>query len=86
MEATEARMDATEEKFNKRMDAIAKIIHHGMRLLVTNKEETDRKVNALIEAQLGTEASLKELAAAQKVTDQKLQAFIDSLQQGRNGH
>lgn len=85
----EARMD----KFDKRLNAIARLVQQGMRMLVDNKAETDRKINALVDAQLRTESTLERLAEshtrlaeAQKVTEQKLQTFIDSLQKGRNGH
>ena len=38
------------------------------------------------ESQRRTDAKMGELADAQKVTELKLQAFIDSLQKGRNGN
>jgi hypothetical protein len=82
----ETRVDAVEKRLDKRMDAIAKLIQQGMRLLVTQKAETDRKINALVDAQMRTEARMEELAAAQKDTQKTLKAFIGSLQKGRNGH
>ena len=43
-------------------------------------------VKEVTAAQKVTEAKLKELAAAQTVTEGKLQGFIDSLRRGGNGH
>jgi chromosome segregation ATPase len=89
----ETRLSATEKRLDKRMDAIAKLIQQGMRMLVTQKAEFDRKINALVDAQMRGEARMErldermeELAAAQKDTQKTLKAFIASLQKGRNGH
>jgi hypothetical protein len=85
----EARMD----KFDKRLNAIAKLVQQGMRLIVDGKADTDRRVNALIDSHLHLEEKVRgltdrvaDLAEAQKTTEQTLQAFIESLRQGRNGH
>ncbi len=40
----------------------------------------------LTSAHQATEQALKELAAAQQVTERKLQTFIDTLGRGTNGH
>jgi len=89
----ETRVDAVEKRLDKRMDAIAKLIQQGMRMLVTQKADTDRRINALVDAHMRTEAKMedlaiaqKELAVAQKDTQKTLKAFIGSLQKGRNGH
>ena len=93
MSANDKRVEAVEKRLDKRMDAIAKLIQQGMRMLVTHKAETDRKINALVDAQMRGEARterldarMEELAAAQKDTQKTLKAFIASLQKGRNGH
>lgn len=67
MAKTEARADRMEARFEKRVEAINKLILTGMRMLV--------RIGGRID----------ELAKSQKVTDQKLQAFIDSLRKGGNG-
>ena len=88
----EARMGATD----RRLEAIAKLLQQGARMLV----QTDTKLKELAAAQRLTDIKFKELAAAQKLTDNKfkelaeaqkatqksLKAFIDSLRHGRNGH
>jgi hypothetical protein len=81
----DARLSATEKSLDKRMDGIAKLLKVGMRMLVANRAEFDRKFNALVEAQMRTEDKMEELAAAQKDTQQTLKAFIDSLRKGSNG-
>jgi len=91
MAAHERRMDA----LDRRMNGVTKLIQQGTRLLVSFQKETDRKIDALIdgqlradarfeEAQRRTDAALKGLAEAQKITEQKLQRLID--RQSRNGH
>ena len=47
---------------------------------------TDQAVRELAAAQLATNQSVQELAAAQQVTERKLQAFIDTMGRGTNGH
>jgi hypothetical protein len=91
--ANDKRVDAVEKRLDKRMDAIARLIQQGMRMLVTHKAGTDRKINALVDAQMRGEArmgrldeKMEELTVAQKDTQKTLKAFIASLQKGRNGH
>ena len=71
---------------DRRVEAIAKLLQQGARMLV----QTDTKLKELASAQKLTnaefKAELKELAAAQKATQKSLKAFIDSLRHGRNGH
>ena len=88
----QARHPAHLEAIDQRMDGITRLIHRACACSWTTRE-TDRKINALIDAQLRTDAKVdqladaqKELAEAQKATEQTLQAFIDSLRQGGNGH
>ena len=56
------------------MAAIRKLIRAGMKMIVKHGEEMSE-----------VRAAQKELAKAQKVTEIKLQIFIDSLRRGRNG-
>lgn len=56
-------------------------------------DKFDKRLNAITKlVQTGMrmlvkiETAQKELAESQKVTDRKLQAFIDSMRKGRNGH
>jgi hypothetical protein len=68
---TKERLD----KHDKQIAAIREIINAGMRLVYQEKR-------------LGFEArkEIRDLAAAQKKTEQSLQAFIDSMRRGGNGH
>ena len=74
MERLEARAALAEAKAERQMTAIRKLIQTGMRMIVKNEE--------LIKA---TPAELRELSAAQRVTETKLQGLIDSLRRSRNG-
>src|ERR1017187_7142502 len=47
-----------------------------------NQQNLDTKIAALADAQIRTEESLKELAAAQKRTDQKFERWLDSMNKG----
>jgi DNA replicative helicase MCM subunit Mcm2 (Cdc46/Mcm family) len=74
----EARMGATD----RRLEAIAKLLQQGARMLV----QTDTKLKELAAAQKLTDIKFKELADAQKAMQKSLKAFIDSLRHSRNGH
>jgi len=82
LEKSEARMD----KFDKRLNSITKLVQTGMKMLVriekAQKEQGKRlelltiKVDKLAD-------TVEELADAQKVTEKKLQAYFDSLRNGK---
>src|ERR1700719_1340764 len=71
MDRADARMDRSDERFDKRMRGFEKLVRIGMAELRRFEKETDRKIDALVDAQQRTEASLK--------------AFLDSLRKGGNG-
>jgi len=70
--AAEARMDRSDERFEKRMRGFEKLVRIGMAELRRFEKETDRKIDALVDAQQRTETSLK--------------ALLDSLRKSGNGH
>ena|SRR5579863_5422117 len=73
MDRMDARMDRMDARFEKRMRGFEKLVKIGMRELADLRrfsKETDHKINALIDSQQRTEASLR--------------AFLDS-RRGRNG-
>ena len=72
MDRADARMDRSDERFDKRMRGFEKLVRIGAAELRRFEKETDRKIDALVDAQQRTEASLK--------------AFLDSLRKGGNGH
>jgi len=72
MDRADARMDRSDERFDKRMRGFEKLVRIGVAELRRFEKETDRKIDALVDAQQRTEASLK--------------AFLDSLRKGGNGH
>jgi hypothetical protein len=77
----EARATLADAKAERQMTAIRKLIQTGMRMIVKNEElikATQAELRELAGAQ-------KDLAAAQKITETKLQGLIDALRRGRNG-
>lgn len=75
MDRMEARSQQLEARFEKRMRGFEKLAKIGMKEIVELRRlqrETDRKLNALIDSQQRTEATLR--------------AFMDSLRRGGNGH
>jgi hypothetical protein len=73
-------MDKWEERFNRRLNGITKIIQTGMKMPVRLEEaQAD-----LAHAQREPAESQRALAVSQKQTDRKLQDFINSLQKGKN--
>src|SRR5882724_4137831 len=78
MDRADARAAENDARFEKRMRGFEKLVKIGMRELADLRkfsrqldERTDHKINALIDAQQRTEASLR--------------AFLDS-RRSRNGH
>jgi hypothetical protein len=63
------------DKHDREIAAIRKLVQTGMKMIV--------RIEAL---QMETRKDLRELAAAQKRTAKDLQALINSLRAGRNGH
>ncbi len=73
--AAEARMERSDARFEKRMRGFENLARIGMKEIAKLRQlnhEGDQKLNALIDAQQRTEASLR--------------AFLDSMRKGGNGH
>lgn len=68
------------------LQQLAGVVDRSLTLFAENKAETDRRIAALEEGHRSVEAAIKDLTETQKVTELKLQAFIDNLNKGRNGH
>jgi prefoldin subunit 5 len=79
----QARLTSGQEQLNSSLNRLTAIVDRTVALFAESKAETDRRREA---AGSSLKASLESLAEAQKVTEQKLQAFIDNLNKGRNGH
>ena len=87
-----ANLAISQEKSEKRMDRLERVVKGAIRAGLRERRDTREKINALIDAQLRTEAALermakaqKEMAEAQKHTDERLDALIDIVKEGRNG-
>ncbi len=84
----------TEEQRLDRLERIVRLmIKAGLRARQETRErarEHDEKINILIDSQIRTDERMAELAAAQKVTEQKVQSLADSvdriINERRNGH
>ena len=63
------------DRHDREIAAIRKLMLTGMKMLNRNQEQINRN-----------QEQINELRAIQKVTEQKLQAFIDSMRRGGNGH
>jgi len=82
---TKERLD----RHDREIAAIRKLLQTGMRMLV--KAEEDRAATrvdfaTLRQDQIALRKEMKELAAMQKRTEATLQAFIESMKRGGNGH
>lgn len=87
-------------KTEVQLQAIRDLVQGGMKLVIPYQAETNRRLDALIDAQLRSEERISRLAEAQLITGQKvarladtqettelkLQALIDSLKQPKNGN
>ena len=82
--AAKAEEGAT--KTDKGIDAMVKTMREEIATARRVQMEQGEKINILIDMQIEFRQDLKELAASQKLTDRKLQAYFDSLRKGRNGH
>ena len=79
--------------------ALRKLVLQGMKMVIRNGEqikelrtemseqrkEISEQRKEMVELRREVVSELKELAKAQRVTETKLQAFIDSLRRGGNG-
>ena len=63
-----------QKKFDKGLDAIRKLIQTGMKMMVQIQQ-----------AERENKAAIKDLAVAQRQTERRLNAFLASMQKGRNG-
>jgi len=67
------------------LQSIRNLIESGIKLVITYQNDTNHRLNALLDAQIRTEEKMgrledrmSDLAEAQKKTEQKLQVLIDS--------
>ena len=75
MDRADARSQQLEARFEKRMRGFEKLVKIGMKEIVElgrQQRETDHKLNALIDSQERTEATLR--------------ALMEGLRRGGNGH
>jgi hypothetical protein len=72
----------------QRLDRVERILGYfvkeGRRWRVRSREQ-DEKINILIQSQMETTEQINKLGRQQKLTQQALRAFINSLRKGQNG-
>jgi len=94
MTAWRSEMSAVQAKTGKRLDAIAKLLKTGMKMLVDYQRETNGKINALVDAQMRNEEGFRQLREdmvqlreSQQKTDEKFNRWLDAQRGGStNGH
>ncbi len=69
------------DKFERQLRSTRNLVHVGIRMMV----DMQQKIDGLIDSETRLYGAIQELAEVQKVTGQKLQAFIDSLQKRSDG-
>jgi len=89
---SQAKHEAHLQGIDSQLKAIRKVISGGLKLVVKGQTDTNRKFEALLDAQLRTEASIARLAEAQartadaqSRTEQELRSLLDSLKHPKNG-
>ena len=87
-------------RHESQIQVIRNLLEDWMKLVVSYQTKTDETLSALMNAQLRTEAQLErtdaqlartdaqlaQLAEAQKITELKLQSFLDSMKSPKNGN
>jgi hypothetical protein len=83
------KLETRVSEHDRQIAAIRKLILQGMKMinsLSALQRKTEAGLLRLEGQQEATRQDLRELAASQRKTDAQLQAFIRSLERGRNGH
>ena len=81
-----AKMLVSNQQANREVDRrISALVDSQFKTEEANRE-VDRRISALVEEQFKTEQKFRDLSDAQKITEVKLQALLDSLGKSGNGH
>jgi hypothetical protein len=84
--STQAKSEARADKFDKRLEAMRKLVETGMKMLVRIEKNHVELQKDFLESKNDFDRRFKELVEAQKKTDQKLDRLIDSwTKRGSNG-
>jgi intracellular sulfur oxidation DsrE/DsrF family protein len=86
------RADARMDRFERQLEATRKLVENGVRFVArmaqahrAQMRDVKLEMRELRTTVREVAASVKDLAKSQKITEQKLQAFIDSLRKRTNG-
>jgi hypothetical protein len=77
------------DRHDRQIAGITKLLQTGMRMLVKSQEEQTalrKEVRELAAEVRGLAVEVRGLASMQKRTEATLQAFINSMKRGGNGH
>lgn len=75
-------------KHDREIDAIRKLVHTGMKMLVRMERpqhQTDRRLDRLVAGHETLDRQLRQQQAAGRDTDRRLDALIRTLTRGGNG-
>ncbi len=93
MNAPKESIETRVSRHDREIAAIRKLILQGMKMIAATQrvqqqmqKQMDQQFLKLSGEHAQTQKELRELAAAQKATDRRLNGFIATLERGRNGH
>ena len=88
MQKLEENMQKLEEadgRAAKRIDRLERVLKLVIRVGGRERKEAREKFGVMVNAQIRTDAALAKLAESQAHTDQRLDALINIVNEGRNG-
>src|SRR4051812_21576841 len=80
-----ATLAVSQQKTDERIARLERVLMLAIRAGQRDRKDTREKINELTESQKRTDVALAQLAEAQAHTEQKLNALIDVVSEGRNG-
>ena len=80
-----ATLAVNQQKSDRRIDRLERVLMLAIRAGRRERKDTGEKINALADGQKRTDEALARLAEVQAHTEQKLNALIDIVREGRNG-
>jgi chaperonin cofactor prefoldin len=80
-----ATLAVSQQKSDERVNRLERALMLAIRAGQRERKDTREKFGALVDAQARTEEALARLAESQQHTDERLNALIDIVREGRNG-
>ena len=79
----QAQFAADMQQANQRLGRLERVVKLAVRAGVRTRRDVRTPLAVLVDAQVQTQAALQQMAAAQTHTDQRLDALIDVVREGR---